>query len=90
MSSAILSLLVSHILTFVEGELAKEAPELVALVVKDIQSLISKLESMIAVKSSNAAGVVTPLLNLAQKVAVDAVQAAGQSVAQDAANGAGV
>lgn len=89
MSSAILSLLVSHILTFVEGELAKEAPELVALVIQDIQSLISKLESMIAAKSSNAAAVVTPLLNVAQKVAVDAVQAAGQSVAQDTANGAG-
>ncbi len=89
MSSAILSLLVSHILTFVEGELAKEEPQLIALVVQDIQSLISKLESMIAAKSSNAAAVANPLLNVAQKVAVDAVEAAGQSVAQDAASGVG-
>jgi malonyl CoA-acyl carrier protein transacylase len=85
MSSAILSLLISHVLTFVESELVKEEPQLVALVVQDIQSLIAKLESMISAKSRNAAAIAVPLLNLAQSAAVSAVEAAGQSVAQDIA-----
>lgn len=86
MSSAIISLLVSHILTFVEGELAKEEPQIIATITQDIQLLITKLESLIAGKSSSAAAVVTPVLNVVGAAATAAVEAAGEAVAQSASS----
>ncbi len=58
MSSAIMTLLISHILTFVESELVKEEPELVAHLTQDVQSLIAKLEALIEGKSQAVAAVV--------------------------------
>lgn len=87
MSSAIISLLVSHILTFVEGELAKEEPQIVATITQDIQLLIAKLESLISGKSSSVAAVATPVLNVVGAAATAAVEAAGQAVSQNASNG---
>ena len=86
MSSAILTLLISHILTFVESELLKEEPTLLAALESDIQSLISKLESLIASKSPAVAAAVNPALNVASVVAVDAVQAAGTVLAHAGAS----
>ena len=82
MSSAIMSLLISHILTFVEGELAKEEPLLMAALVTDVQSLITKLESLVSAKSSVAAAVVNPVLSAVSGVGVMALQAAGSVVEQ--------
>lgn len=82
MSSAIMTLLISHILTFVESELLKEEPEIIAGLVKDVQSLISKLEALIATKSPTVAAVVNPVLSSVSTVAADAVQAAGVVVNQ--------
>lgn len=79
MSSAILTLLISHILTFVENELAKEEPQLVADVVAEIQLLISKLEAFVAGKSPAVAAAVNPVLAGVASVAVAAVQAAGDA-----------
>ena len=86
MSSAILTLLVSHILTFVESELLKEEPAILAALEADIQSLISKLESLLSVKAPAVAAAVNPALNVASAVAVDAVQAAGTVLAQAGAS----
>ena len=82
MSSAILTLLVSHILTFVESELIKEDPAIIAALEADIKSLISKLEGLLSAKVPAVAAAVNPALEVASSVAVDAVQAAGSVVAQ--------
>lgn len=82
MSSAILTLLISHILTFVESELLKEEPTLLAALEADIKSLIGKLESLIAAKSPAVAAAVNPALSIASTVAVDAMQAAANTVVQ--------
>lgn len=85
MSSAIMSLLISHILTFVESELAKEEPDLLAALEADIKSLIVKLESMLSAKSPSVASVVNPALNQVSSVTLDAVQAAGDAIMADSA-----
>ncbi len=58
MSSAIMSLLISHILTFVESELANLEPTIIA----DVQALISKLEALIAAKVAPVAQVAAPVV----------------------------
>lgn len=80
MSSAIMTLLISHILTFVESELLKEEPALISAVVGDIQSLISKLESLIALKSPAIESAVAPVLNDVSTALQDGVQAVGASL----------
>lgn len=86
MSSAIMSLLISHILTFVESELAKEEPAMVVWITQDIQSLISKLESLLTARSPTIAAAVNPALAIASVVAGDAVNAAAEVVAQETAS----
>jgi hypothetical protein len=83
MSSAIMSLLISHVLTFVEGELAKNEPALIAALEADVNSLIAKLESMLSTKSPSVAKVVNPVLTSVSEIASDAVEAAGTAVAND-------
>lgn len=80
MSSAIMSLLISHILTFLESELAKEEPALMEALIADVQSLVKKLESMIEAKSPKVAAAINPSLEVAAHVAADALQAAGDVV----------
>ena len=80
MQAAFLSLLISHILTFLESELAKQEPALMAALIADVQSLVKKLESMIATKSPSVAAVVNPMLDSVSHVAGDALQAAGNVV----------
>jgi hypothetical protein len=80
MSSAIMSLLMSHILTYVESELEKEEPAMLVALESDVQSLVSKLQALIAAKSPAIAAVVNPALAVVSNVAVDAVQAAGAAV----------
>jgi len=77
MSSAILTLLVSHILTFVESELIKEEPAILATLEADLQSLISKLQSLLSSKSTAIASAVNPVLSTASIVGVDAIKSAG-------------
>jgi hypothetical protein len=81
MSSAILSLLISHILTFLESELIKAEPELVANIEADIKSLITKLETLISSKSPAAAAIANPVLTAVSNVADAAIEAAGNTVA---------
>ena len=81
MSSAIISFLIAHILTFVESELAKEEPAIMEALTHDIQSLIIKLESLISAKSEPIASVVNPVLNAVSVVAIEAANAAGAVVA---------
>ena len=85
MSSAIMSLLISHILTFVESEIAKAEPEMVAALTKDIESLVSKLEALIAKKSPAVAAVTNTVLNGVEVVATAAVDAAGAAAVGNAA-----
>ena len=82
MSAAIISFLISHILTFVESELEKEEPAILASITHDIQSLIIKLESLIESKSPAVAAAVNPVLGTASNVAVAALQAAGSVIVQ--------
>ena len=86
MSSAILSLLISHILTYLEGELVKAEPQLVSNLEADIKSLISKLEALIAVKSPVVAKIATPVLNVVESATTAAVEAAGTAIAQNPSN----
>jgi hypothetical protein len=53
MSQALMTLIVSHLLTFVESELIKSEPKIVAAVTQDVQSLIAKLEKLIADKAGS-------------------------------------
>lgn len=82
-SSAILSLLVSHILTYVEGQLMKAEPEILQDIVNDVQSLINKLESLISSKSSTISSVANPVLNAIESAATISVEAAGQALVQN-------
>ena len=84
MSSAILTLLISHILTFVESELLKEEPAIAAALEADIKSLISKLEGLLSAKAPAVASAVNPALEVVSSVAVDAVQATGAAVVAQA------
>ena len=82
MSSAMLSLLVSHILTFLEHELLKQEPQLVAILEQDIKSLVAKLEALIQNKSPAAEAVVAPILNAVTAVATSALDATGNALVQ--------
>jgi hypothetical protein len=55
MSQAILNLIISHLLTFVESELIKNEPKIVGAITQDVQSLIARLETLIADKSKTYA-----------------------------------
>ena len=55
MSQAILTLIVSHLLTFIESELVKNEPKIIGAVTQDVQSLIAKLEKLIADKAQTYA-----------------------------------
>ena len=80
MSSALMSLLISHILTYAESELAKEEPQLVQDVINDINSMINKLEKLIAAKNVKIASVVNPALDDVKSV-VDTAISAGANAA---------
>ncbi|HEY5236565.1 MAG TPA: hypothetical protein VIJ14_10330 [Rhabdochlamydiaceae bacterium] len=77
--SAIMGLIISHLLTVVENELIKEEPAMVAVVVKELQLLISKLENFIEGKSPAVAAIVNPVLDGVSGVAVNMVEAAGNA-----------
>lgn len=81
----LLSYIAGHLLSIIEQELISEAPEVVAITVKEIQLLISKLETYVASKSAPASALATPILNEVSTVATAAVSAAGAAVAQNAA-----
>ena len=81
----LLSYIINHLITAIEYELVREEPEVVAITVKEIELLISKLETYISTKSSPAAAVVNPILSEVGVVATAAVSAAGNAVAQSAA-----
>ena len=71
MSSAILTMIISNLLTFVEGELIvpgliKNEPEILATLEADLQSLIAKLEALLAAKHPQVAAVVNPILQVAE------------------------
>ena len=55
MSQAILNLIISHLLTFVESELIKNEPKIVGAITQDVQSLIARLETLIADKAQTYA-----------------------------------
>ena len=80
MSSIILSLISSHLLTIIEDELAAEEPAIVALVVQEIQLLISKLEAFIEAKQPIVAAVVNPALAVASTAAVNGDNAAASAI----------
>ncbi len=80
MSAAIMSLLISHILTFVENELAKEEPAMLSALEADIKSLIAKLEAMLSAKYPTVAPAINPVLSAVSTVAVQAVQAGGEVI----------
>ena len=83
MSAALISMLISHILTFLESELMKEEPALVAALVHDVQSLILKLQGLISSKLPAEAPALNSALKVISLVASDAVQAAGSVVVSD-------
>jgi hypothetical protein len=83
--SAIMSLVVSHLLTIIENELITEEPAVLALVVQEIQLLISKLENFIQGKSPAIAAALNPALTAAGTVAVASVNAAS-NVIENAVN----
>lgn len=82
MSSALLSLLISHILTYVEQELVRNEPALVQDLINDVNSLINKLEALIASKNASIAAVVNPVLSDVAVIADNVIDAGGAVAAQ--------
>jgi hypothetical protein len=78
--SAIMSLIISHLLTIIENELINEEPKIVNLIVEEIQLLINKLENLIENKSSGVAAVVNPALAVASIAAVNGINAASGAI----------
>jgi hypothetical protein len=84
MQAALVSLLISHILTFVESEFMKAEPAMAAALVHDIQSLIIKLESLVSAKLPAEAPVLNGALSAVSAVASDAVQAVSAVIVDSA------
>ncbi len=80
--SMILTLIMNHLLTIVENELATAEPQIVTMIVDEIQLLISKLENYIAAHAPAVAKVANPALANASAIATNAVQAAGTAALQ--------
>lgn len=77
--SLILTLLSSHLLTIIEGELVNAEPAIVNMIIQEIELLISKLENYIEGKSPTVAAAATPVLNSVANTASNMVQAAGEA-----------
>jgi hypothetical protein len=84
MSSAIMSLIVSHLLTFLESELAKNEPQILAVINQDIQLLIAKLEALLKIKAPTVAAVVNPVVEVAGIAADAGIQAIADHLVQQA------
>ena len=80
MSSAILTMIISHILTFLESELIKEEPDLIASLIHDVQSLVLKLEGLIASKLPAMAPALNASMTNLSVIASDAIQVVGSDI----------
>lgn len=74
----------AHFLTLLESLLIQEEPAVLAMIIKEAQLIISKIEALIQSKSPAAAAAVNPVLDLVNKATADAATAAGNAVVQDA------
>ena len=84
MSSAIMSLIVSHLLTFLESELAKNEPQILAVINQDIHLLIAKLEALVASKAPAGAAIVNPMVEVAGQAVDAGIQAVADHLIQPA------
>jgi hypothetical protein len=82
--SAILSLVVSHVLVMIEQSLLAAEPQLQAEIIKEIEVLITKLQTYISSKNPSLASVINPVLQTTEVVA-DAAVEAGATAAVDTA-----
>lgn len=75
----ILTLISSHLLSVIEASLISNEPEIVAAIEKELELLVTKIESYLSKKSPSVASVVTPILTAANNVADTAIVAAGNA-----------
>lgn len=66
----------SHLLSIIEAELASNAPEIAAIAEKEVQLLISKLESYITKKAPAVASTVNPFITGFGSIGTTAINAA--------------
>ena len=78
--SMILTMLSNHLLTIIENEIVSEEPAAVALVVQELELLVSKIEAFIAGKSAAVANVVDPVVDAVAGAAEAGVAAAGAAL----------
>lgn len=76
----LITLISSHLLTILENELMASEPEIVSMIVKEVELLINKLEAFINEKSPALASVLNPALDEANKLSSSAVNAAADDV----------
>ena len=82
--SAILSLVVSHVLVMIEQALLAAEPQIQAEIIKEIDVLITKLQTYVSSKAPSVAGVINPALQATETIATAAVEA-GATAAVDTA-----
>lgn len=78
--SIILSLLSAHLISIIEGLIISSEPEIAAVVDKEIELLIAKLETYLQNKSPKASKIVNPVLNVVESVSQSAINAGGDTV----------
>lgn len=78
--SLLLTALINHILSLIESEIVKQEPATVAAIAKELEVLVAKLESYIALKNAQVAVVVNPVIESVAHVAIAAIDAAGQTI----------
>lgn len=84
--SLLLSALIGHVLSLIEAEIAREEPAAIAAIAKELEVLVARLESYIALKNPQIAAVANPAIEVVTHVAIDAMNAAGDVIEKSSAS----
>lgn len=80
--SLLLSALMSHILSLLEKELVNAEPEIVAVIIKEVNDLMSKLQSLIDSKKPSIAPIINPVIDTATKIIDSGIVSSGALLQQ--------
>lgn len=80
--SLLLSALMSHILSLLEKELVNAEPEIVAVIVKEVNDLMSKLQLLIDSKKPSIAPIINPVIATATKIIDSGIVSSGALLQQ--------
>lgn len=82
--SLLLNVLLSHILSMLEKELAAAEPEIAAMIIKEMSVLSNDLENLVIKHMPKVASAINPVVDIATKVVDAGVLAAGAVLTQPA------